>query len=239
MFFWASEVSWSAGNTTFAHNLARDNAGALYVTVDHRIECSDHTTFWNNTAAAGDGGALGLYRSLASSDSFVHISREATFANNRAFANGGGVFLSASKAARNFEDLTFRNNSAAVGGAVATFGTRNSDEITSEPAMFVRCRFLSNSATDAGWGVESAFGQEYFVSSQIEDNFAASPARRESMLKISRRKKTTGVMLLCASTARHGASATVAAFQRPPVSQNASLRWTTLSPRKPGPHWKR
>eukprot|EP00903_Cladosiphon_okamuranus_P008551 g8209.t1 len=172
MFFWASEVSWSAGNTTFAHNLARDNAGALYVTVDHRIECSDHTTFWNNTAAAGDGGALGLYRSLASSDSFVHISREATFANNRAFANGGGVFLSASKAARNFEDLTFRNNSAAVGGAVATFGTRNSDEITSEPAMFVRCRFLSNSATDAGWGVESAFGQEYFVSSQIEDNFA-------------------------------------------------------------------
>ncbi|CAB1105335.1 unnamed protein product [Ectocarpus sp. CCAP 1310/34] len=173
MFVWASEVLWSAGNTTFAHNLAYDDGGALYATLDHRIECSGgRTTFWNNTAAAGDGGALGLYGSMALSSSVVNISGDVTFTNNSAFGNGGGVFSSANTAGQYFEGVTFQYNSAAVGGAVATYGTGNGDEVTPVPASFVGCRFMSNAATETGGGVESAFGQENFVSSHFQDNYA-------------------------------------------------------------------
>lgn len=173
MFVYGSSVSWSAGNTTFAHNRAHNDAGALYATLDHRIECSGFTTFRNNTAAAGNGGALGLYGSMSSS-SIVDIAGDATFANNTALLNGGGVFSSANPNGQHFENVTFQHNSANVGGAVATFGTGNGDEINPQPAKFLRCRFLSNFATQTGGGLEAAFGHEEIISSYFEDNFAGT-----------------------------------------------------------------
>ena len=171
LWIWHANVAWT-GSTLFADNIAYKDAGAVYATITHGILCQGTTTFRNNTAITGNGGALGLYGSLSSGGSVVNISGETTFVNNSAFGSGGAIYSSANPDGQHFEQVEFRSNWARLGGAVATFGTGNGDEVTPSPALFLRCRFIGNKATETGGAVETAFGQEAIVSSVFESNSA-------------------------------------------------------------------
>ena len=162
VWIWRSFVSWD-GITTFADNTADSDGGAVYATLAHNIIGRGTTTFKNNTAATGSGGALGLY---------VDIPGDTTVSDNSVSRNGGAISSAANPRGLHFEDVSFWFNSARVGGAVATFGTGNADECTPSPTMFLRCHFYSNRATETGGAVETASGQENFVSCYFENNFA-------------------------------------------------------------------
>ncbi|CAN0539782.1 unnamed protein product, partial [Scytosiphon promiscuus] len=143
-------VSWD-GNTTFSDNIALADGGAVYATAGSTLHCQGTTAFTNNSAAAGNGGALGIYAFGSTEGSHVSISGETTFTSNVASLNGGAVFSSANQRGQDYEGVVFRSNSAAIGGAVATFGTGNNDEPeASSPTTFSRCHFIDNTATETG-----------------------------------------------------------------------------------------
>ena len=122
----------------------------------------------------GNGGALGIYGYDSDEDSYVNISGETTFVNNVALLHGGAIFSSSNDVGQHFEGVTFRSNSAAIGGAVATFGTGNVNELAAKPTMFLRCKFLMNTATETGGAVENVFEQAVIVSSYFEGNVAGT-----------------------------------------------------------------
>lgn len=170
---WASDISWT-GNTTFANNVAHGDGGAVYATVGSNMHCQGVTTFRNNTSTAGNGGALGVYEFGSADGSYANISGKATFTDNVALLNGGAVFSSANRRGQNYEEVVFRSNSAAIGGAVATFGTGNNDEVIATPTTFSRCHFINNTATETGGAVETAFGQDILTSCRFENNSAGA-----------------------------------------------------------------
>ena len=171
LFVWSSDVFWT-GNTTFADNIADTDGGAVYATVGSSIGWQGTTVFRNNTATTGNGGALGVYGYLSDEGAYVNVSGCTTFINNSAFASGGAIFSSANSEGHYFEEVVFQSNSASVGGAVATFGTGNGDELQAASTTFLRCQFLDNTAEETGGAVASLFGQEHIISSEFSSNFA-------------------------------------------------------------------
>ena len=168
-----ADVVWT-GITLFADNIAYQQAGAVYATLTYGILCQGTTTFQNNTAVAGNGGALSLVGAVSSGVSHVNISGETTFTNNSAFWVGGAIYSTANKNGEHFEEVEFRFNSARSGGAVAASDTGNGDDVTPSPTLFLRCRFIGNKATRSGGAVAAASGREKFVSSDFESNSAGA-----------------------------------------------------------------
>lgn len=168
----SASSSWT-GTTTFTDNVALLDGGAVYGTINPRIRCQGTTTFRNNTAIAGNGGGLAIFgRGAVDNVPYVNISGEATFTGNRAFQYGGAVFSSSNPDGQYFEGVTFEFNSASIGGAVATFGTGNGNELTASPTRFSRCQFLNNVAAETGGAIETAFGHEEIYWSHFENNSA-------------------------------------------------------------------
>ena len=82
------------------------------------------------------------------------------------------MYSSANRNSQRVEDVEFRFHSTRLGVAIAMFGTGNNDERTPSPALFLRCRFTSNKATENGGALETVFGVEAIVSSVLESNSA-------------------------------------------------------------------
>ena len=171
---WSSSISWS-GSTTFSHNIAYTDGGSVYATIGSNVYCNGLTTFRNNVVTAGN---LGLYTFGSSQGSYANISGKITFANNIASVNGGAVFSSANPQGQDHQGVLFQSNSAGIGGAVATFGTGNNDESAAASATaFSGCHIITNTATETGGAIESAFEQEKVSSSRFENNSAGTRSR--------------------------------------------------------------
>lgn len=146
IFVWGANVSW-AGITVFADNIADLDGGAVYTPIESNIYCRGTTTFRNNTATTGNGGALSIDASSATVGSNVNISNNTLFVDNVAFLIGGAIFSSAVAGGQHFEGVTFRSNSAAIGGAIAIMGNGDANDITASPTMVSSCQFISNTAS--------------------------------------------------------------------------------------------
>ena len=132
IFVWKLDVSWT-GNTTFVDTVANLGGGAVYATVNTQNNCQGTTIFRNNAAVIGNGGALGIYGYDSDEESYVHISGETTFANDVALMHGGGILSNVNDVGQHVEGVTFRSNSAGIGGAVATFGTGTATNVRQSP----------------------------------------------------------------------------------------------------------
>lgn len=163
-------LSWN-GTTSFVNNVAYEDGGAVNAQVAYRIFSGGVTTFKNNEALDGDGGALALYGESEDVGSpYVIFSDQTTFDSNRAFGNGGAIYIFEHTDTLNFEGVTFSSNSARAGGAIASIASGSEGW----PSEFRGCQFLGNTATETGGAVESAFGQDEYLSSHFENNSAGT-----------------------------------------------------------------
>ena len=174
--YYGSSVSW-AGATEFRLNEAADDGGAvasLALDSDNPRESvlgvNGPTTFSNNSCGA-NGGALALLGGLSMAIGVADVS----FINNTAEVAGGAVFVSGTGIGPVFPGVSFVSNSAQVGGAVSTVGSgfSHGNGIV-YPTVFEECHFIDNRATATGGAVESAAGQDTFVSCVFEGNKAGT-----------------------------------------------------------------
>ncbi len=172
-----SSISWT-GDTRFASNEASADGGvvgshvsdSLYNPQDSVLFVNGSTVFSNNSCGA-NGGALAL---LGSCSVVFGAAAGVGFVNNSAAVEGGAVFLSSNEVGPTFAGISFVSNSAQVGGAVSAFASGNREGTQDSPTTFDRCLFLDNTAFATGGAVESAAGQEIFVSSVFEGNKAGT-----------------------------------------------------------------
>lgn len=108
-----STVPWNGDGTYFSGNTAGSSGGAI--SADHtRLLCDANTTFINNVAGGGDGGAITLAATISdsssyygaiseSSTSFAYDSEiyplsdfsmvDGTFIGNAAAGDGGAIYM--------------------------------------------------------------------------------------------------------------------------------------------------
>ncbi|CAM9207691.1 unnamed protein product [Laminaria digitata] len=175
-----SSMDWT-GDTKFSFNVASADGGVVgsqaldseYNPQESNLAINGSTTFSNNTCGA-NGGALALLGGLSVDIGTVGV----VFSNNTAAVAGGAVFVSGTGVGPMFSDALAVSNSAQVGGAVSTVGSGNlkegADVVPPNPTTFNRCRFIDNRAAATGGAIESAAGQDAFVSSVFENNQAGT-----------------------------------------------------------------
>ncbi len=173
-------VSWT-GTTEFRFNNASTDGGVVgpsaynYLSdpLDSTIAINGPTIFANNSCGA-NGGVLALPRGLSVDIGAVEV----TFIFNTAAVAGGAVFVSGNEVGPVFRGAAFVSNSAPTGGAVYTVGSGNlkdiADIVPPNPTTFERCTFTGNVAEATGGAIESAAGQDAFVSSLFEGNKAGT-----------------------------------------------------------------
>ncbi len=173
-----SSISWT-GATEFTSNMAESDGGAVAsaevyslssgasgIPQDSVMAMNGPTTFSNNSCG-GSGGAMTLLGGLSLEIGAVDVS----FINNTAGVAGGAVFISGGAVGPVFAGASFVSNSAQVGGAVSAVG---SGYLIGYPTTFERCHFVDNRATTTGGAIESAAGEDAFVSSVFEGNRAGT-----------------------------------------------------------------
>lgn len=101
---------------------------------------------------------------------------DVSFVDNAAAVAGGAVFASGIGVGPSFTNVRFVANSAQVGGAVSAFGfgtlNESADVVPPFPTIFKGCVIVDNTAAATGGAVESAAGQDSFISSVFEGNKA-------------------------------------------------------------------
>ena len=100
------------------------------------------------------------------------------FSGNTARSSGGAVFIGGTGIGTVFENVSFIDNTAQIGGGVRvtasgttiTVGTDKKQE--TNPTTFDRCRFVGNVASGTGGAVDSASGLDLFANTFFEGNVA-------------------------------------------------------------------
>ena len=177
-------MEWS-GETMFISNHARSSGGAV-ASESHRLKGSvfasrevskmifkGATSFVNNECG-GSGGGMALMQSLDVLFENGHI----IFLGNTAGSSGGTVFIGGTGIGTVFENVSFVENTAQIGGGVRvtasgttiTVDTDNKQE--TNPTTFDRCRFVGNVAFGIGGAVDSASGLDVFANTFFEGNVA-------------------------------------------------------------------
>lgn len=174
-----SSISWT-GATGFTSNHAGADGGVVGSSALNRDDLSgsilvvNGSTSFSNNSCGANGGALALLGGLSVSIGAVDVS----FTDNTAGVAGGAVFVSGTGVGPIFAGVIFESNSAQVGGAVSAVGSGNlkddADILPPDPTTFERCHFIDNVAEATGGAVESAAGQDKFLSSVFEGNKAGT-----------------------------------------------------------------
>ena len=179
-------VEWS-GETRFISNQARSSGGAVgsgayqlksSIYANNKISKMIYkgaTSFVNNECG-GSGGGMALVQSL---DVSFENGRN-IFSGNTAGSSGGAVFIGGTGIGTVFENVSFVENTAQIGGGVRvtasgttiTVGTDNKQE--TNPTTFDRCRFVGNVTFGTGGAVDSASGLDVFANTLFEGNVAKS-----------------------------------------------------------------
>ena len=177
-------VEWS-GETRFTSNRARSSGGAvgsgaynLKGSVFANKEISKMffkgaTSFVNNECG-GSGGGMALVQSLDVSFENGHI----IFSGNTAGSSGGAVFIGGTGIGTVFENVSFVENTAQIGGGVRVTASGTTITVDTEgkqetnPTTFDRCRFVGNLAFGTGGAVDSASGLDVFANTFFEGNVA-------------------------------------------------------------------
>ena len=177
-------VEWS-GETRFTSNRARSSGGAvgsgaynLKGSVFANEEISKMffkgaTSFVNNECG-GSGGGMALVQSFDVSFENAHI----IFSGNTAGSSGGAVFIGGTGIGTVFENVSFVENTAQIGGGVRVTASGTTITVDTEgkqetnPTTFDRCRFVGNLAFGTGGAVDSASGLDVFANTFFEGNVA-------------------------------------------------------------------
>ena len=177
-------VEWNE-KTSFISNYAQLNGGAVGSRAYHlkgsvfankeisKMFFKGATSFVNNECG-GSGGGMALVQSLEVSFENGHI----IFSGNTAGSSGGAVFIGGTGIGTVFENVSFVENTAQIGGGVRvtasgttiTVDTDNKQE--TNPTTFDRCRFVGNVAFGIGGAVDSASGLDVFANTFFEGNVA-------------------------------------------------------------------
>ena len=177
-------VEWS-GKTSFISNHARLNGGAVgseayylkgsvYANKEiSKMFFKGATSFVNNKCGA-NGGGMALVQSLDVSFENGNI----VFSGNTAGCSVGAVFIGGTGIGTVFENVSFVENTAQIGGGVRvtasrttiTVGTDNKQQ--TNPTRFDGCRFVGNVAFGTGGAVDSASGLDVFANTFFEGNVA-------------------------------------------------------------------
>lgn len=173
-----STVGWT-GDTEFSWNEASADGGAVGSTAldsslntkESTLAVNGPTAFFGNTCGA-NGGVLALLGGMSVDVGDVAVS----FTGNSAAVAGGAIFVSGTGIGPVFTNVSFLSNSAQVGGAIAIVGSGSlkgaADVVPPNPTTFERCRFIDNTAAATGGAIDSASGQDTFISSVFEGNKA-------------------------------------------------------------------
>lgn len=144
-------------NSTFINNMAIEG-GAIFNQGNIIIKNSNFT---NNSANIGgaiynDYGLLEIYSS--------------TFLNNKAteegVGGGGGIFNGYCEIPIIIDSCSFINNSAAMGGSIASYGNLN----------ILRSKFINNTATLLGGAVAAAGGELAHICNIYDSSFISNSA---------------------------------------------------------------
>ena len=177
-------VEWS-GETSFISNHARSSGGAVGSGAFHlkgsvwankktSKMCFKGATNFVNNKCGGSGGGMALVQSLDVSFENSHI----IFSGNTAGISGGAVFIGGTEIGTVFENVSFVENMAQIGGGVrvtasGTMLTVDADNRhETNPTTFDRCRFVGNVAFGTGGAVDSASGLDVFANTFFERNVA-------------------------------------------------------------------
>jgi predicted outer membrane repeat protein len=114
---WTSNGTMNISESSFSDNRAASQ-GVLYT--DTKFVNITHSSFFNNSATQGRGGAFELGCEEAS-PCYMSVSHS-NFANNSAALDGGAIYWS--KQEPQLVNLTFSHNSAPYGNDVASFGVK-------------------------------------------------------------------------------------------------------------------
>ena len=179
-----SMVEWS-GETSFISNRARASGGAVGSGAYHlrgsafankkitKMFFKGATSFVNNECG-GSGGGMALLQSLDVSFENGHT----IFSGNTAGSSGGAAFIGGTGIGTVFENVSFVENTAQIGGGVrvtASGTTITVDTDTKQetnPTTFDRCKFVGNVAFGTGGAVDSASGLDVFANTFFEGNVA-------------------------------------------------------------------
>ena len=174
-----------SGEASFISNRARTNGGAVgsgaynlkgSIFANHEISqilFKGATSFVNNECE-GSGGGIALVQSLDASFENGHI----IFSGNTAGSSGGAVFIGGTGIGTVFENVSFVENSAQIGGGVrvTACGTAITVDMDNKqetnPTTFDRCKFVGNVAFGTGGAVDSASGLDVFANTFFEGNVA-------------------------------------------------------------------
>ena len=176
-------VEWS-GETSFISNHARSSGGAVgsvalssIATPIANYETSKivfkGTTSFVNNKCGGNGGGMALIQSLD-----VSFENGGTFSGNIAMSSGGAVFISGTGIGTVFENVSFIENTAQIGGGVrvtasgTTITVDKDKKQMANPTTFDRCIFVGNVAFGTGGAVDSASGQDIYVNTVFKGNIA-------------------------------------------------------------------
>ena len=168
-----SSVEW-VGKTMFSFNSANSDGGAIGLRSTDSVASSalvinGTTNFTNNTCGANGGGIAVQGMSLVEFE-----TTNITFIANSAKVSGGAIFISGSTVGPVVRSTTFIGNTAQVGGGVYVTGsgTESSSGDMPYPTTFQECSFVANVADISGGAVNSALGQDIFLSLSFIDNRA-------------------------------------------------------------------
>ena len=173
------------GETSFISNYARLSGGAVgseplnsiasvYANNEvSKIDFKGATRFVNNECGA-NGGGMALVQSLRVS----FKNGDILFSGNTAGSSGGAVFIGGVGIGTVFENVSFVENTAQIGGGVrvTASGTTMTVDIDNKqlanPTTFDRCSFVGNVAFGTGGAVDSASGQDVFANTFFKGNVA-------------------------------------------------------------------
>ena len=177
-------VEWS-GETSFISNHARLSGGAVgsgafqlkgsvYANKETSKMCFKGATSFVNNECGGSGGGMSLVQSLDVSFENGHI----IFSGNTAGSSGGAVFIGGTGIGTVFENVSFVENTAQIGGGVRVTASGTTITVDADnkqdtnPTTFDRCRFIGNVAFGTGGAVDSASGLDVFANTFFERSVA-------------------------------------------------------------------
>ena len=157
---------------SFINNTAKQDGGALFVTMNTKSNTFEDVEFINNAAKGRNGGAIrfgaNTYQFVTQGNSFKMV----TFANNTANNNGGALYVTGASTSDTFENAEFVNNTAKKndGGAINFHGKVDG-------ATFADAIFNNNRAENAVGGAinfDSGLVNSVFNNTCFMDNAAKS-----------------------------------------------------------------
>lgn len=150
------------GSTSIVNNTAEQgDGGGMAVAQGCNVSWEDDITFAENVAG-DDGGGLAI-----DGDSLLSIGGKTLFSRNSAGSKGGAVYANANVDGITYEGAVFEFNSAAIGGAIASYSTEES-----APNYYTGCTFRHNSAASTGGAIEISIGDDEISNSTFINNLA-------------------------------------------------------------------